>query len=225
MLIAFEGQDGVGKTELLRATYTELTRQGIAATTVDEFSNGPYGQRLRKALARDKFLRPVRGEAATVLTRALEIVADLYYLDELVIAPAIEAGQVVLKDRHLDTVLYTQVPLLIAASAGRTQSRVMSWLSILLSELHYTPALTVYVDAPMEDRLKRIKRRRLERAEDRARQVSREDLEVFAAREQIVQRLMAAEPQRFLTVDNSRPLAEGVSQILELIHAGRSGAS
>jgi thymidylate kinase len=225
MLIAFEGQDGASKTSLLRATCTELTRQSIPAITVDEFSDSPYGQRLVDALARDKFLRPVLGEPATVLTRALEIVADLYYLDERVIAPALEAGYVVLKDRHMDTIFYTLLPALVQPETAHTESRALTWLSMMLSQLRYRPTVTVYVDAPLAVRLERIKKRPRQFDEDRARKVSRADLEVIAARERVVRHLMAAEPERFLTIVNDRPLPEGMAQVLGLIHAWRSGVS
>lgn len=225
MLIAFEGQDGAGKTSLLRATYTELTRQSIPAVVVDEFSDSPYGQRLLEAVARDKFLRPAPGEPATALTRALEIVADLYYLDEQVIAPALGAGYVVLKDRHLATVLYTQVPTLVRAGAWPTDSQAMTWLSVMMSGLRYSPAVTVYVNAPLEVRLARINKRPRHFDEDRAHKVSHEDVEVFTARERIVRRLVAAEPSRFLTIENDRSLPEGVSRVLALVHSRRSDVS
>ncbi|MGH3759881.1 dTMP kinase [Actinophytocola sp.] len=224
MLITFEGQDGSGKTSLLRATYTALTRLGVPAITVDEFSDSPYGQRLLETLARDKFLRPVLGEPATARIRALEIVSDLYYLDERVITPAIQAGYVVLKDRHLDTVFFTQAQFLMQASE-RSPTRAMRWLSGLLSELRSPPAATVYVDAPLGVRLARIRKRPDRFGEDRAHQVSQEDLDVFAAREQIIRQLIAGAPARFLVVDNSRPLSEGVTQVLDLVRTWHSGAS
>src|SRR5579875_3143650 len=112
MLVAFEGQDGAGKTALLEAVHAELQTRGIASVVVEEFSDSPHGQRLVSAVARDKFLRPASGTADTYFTRALEEVADLYYLDERVIGPALTRGQVVLKDRHRDTILCMQVPAL-----------------------------------------------------------------------------------------------------------------
>lgn len=225
MLIAFEGQDGAGKSALLRAVFTELTRQGVATRAVDEFSNSPYGKRLVDALERDKFMRPTPGEAATTLTRILDVVADLYYFDERVIGPALQAGHVVLKDRHLDTVLYTAVPELVATGAVTTDSEALTWLSMMLSRLRYRPVVTVYVDAPLHVRLARIKKRPRRFPEDRGRKVSREDLAVFTARESVAKRLMAAEPARFVVVDNSRPLSEGVSQVLALVHSLRPDLS
>ncbi|MGH3567886.1 MAG: dTMP kinase [Pseudonocardia sp.] len=222
MLIAFEGQDGAGKTSLLRAACTELTRQGVRAVVVDEFSDSPYGQRLLEAVAHDKFLRPVQNEPETMLTRVLDIVADLYYLDERVIAPALETGHVVLKDRHLDTIFYTLVPTLVEAGTSRTESRALTWLSIMLSKLLHKPTFTVFVDAPLDVRLERIQQRTRHLREDRANSVSDEDLAIFAARERIIRQLIAAEPARFLTVHNGNtPLHAGVRQVLALVASRR----
>jgi thymidylate kinase len=228
MLISFEGQDGAGKTSLLQAVHVELTRRGIASVVVGEFSDSPYGQRLEAALARDKFLRPQVGDPATVVTRALDIVADLYYLDEQVIGPALAAGQVVLKDRHFDTIFYTLVPVLTEVGTARAQSRALAWLSALVSKLRHFPAATVLVDAPLEVRLDRIhwRTRHSPEPEHRAHDISGEDLAIFAAREQILRQLVAAEPARFSTVDNgTAPLHEGVRQVLALVTARVSGKS
>lgn len=220
MLIAFEGQDGAGKTTLLNAVYQELHQSGVPSVVVEEFSDSPYGQRLVEAVARDKFLRPVVGEPTTALTRALDMVADLYYLDERVIGPALARGDVVLKDRHLDTLLYTLVPILAAAGAIENEERAQTWLSILLSELRHRPAVTVYVEAPLHVRLERIRSRELPEA--RAHDVSVADLEVFAARECVVQRLMSEQPARFVVLGNNRPLIKGVNEILGLVHSWRA---
>lgn len=91
MLVSFEGQDGAGKTALLVAVHEGLQRLGMPSVVVEEFSCSPYGQRLIEAVARDKFLRPVPGDTATFRTRALEVVADLYYQDEREIAPRLRA--------------------------------------------------------------------------------------------------------------------------------------
>lgn len=218
MLVSFEGQDGAGKSSLLRAVFTELTRRGVIAVAVEEFSDSPYGQRLVDALGRDKLLRPTVGEPATMLTRALEVVADLYYFDERVIGPALEAGAVVLKDRHLDTVISTLVPSLVQTGAIPTDVHALTWLSVLLGELRHPPDMTVYVDPPLDVRVARIRDRRQRRVEVRGNHVSDEDLAVFAARAREMQQLIAAKPDRFITVRNSnRELDEGVRQVVARI--------
>lgn len=218
MLVTFEGQDGVGKTTLLSSVQVALTKRGISSMVVEEFSSSPYGQRLVEAVVRDKFLRPAPGEPATVVNRSLEIVADLYYQDEREIDPALQQGQVVLKDRYVDTVLYTLVPTLVSAGVIREEDRALAWLKILCSKLRHRPTLTVFVEAPLSVRLQRIAARTRDLQEERANEVSGEDIEVFAAREHILRRLISEEPARFVVVDNGNlPLAEGTRAIVEVI--------
>lgn len=218
MLVAFEGQDGAGKTTLLTAVHEELARRGIASTVVEEFSDSPYGQRLVDALTRDKFLLPVAGDQATVLTRAIEIVTDLYYLDETVIGPALARGHIVLKDRHRDTNLYTLIPTLVGSGAIASTERALTWLSILMSELRHPPDLTIYVNTPLSVRLERIKQRQRHLAEHRANDVSEEDLAVFAARERVIKLLIDHEPSRFMVVNNGdRPIEKGVREVVEMV--------
>lgn len=225
MLIAFEGQDGAGKTSLLEAVRRQLERESIPVVTVSEFSDSPYGIRLLDALTRDKFLRPVADEA-TSLTRALDIVADLYYLDEHFIDPALADGVVVLKDRHVHTIFTTQVPALTAAGAIGSESRALTWLSVLMSELRHKPNLTVYVDAPLEVRLDRIKNRTRNVAEARAEKIGSDDLAIFAERERLMRLLINEEPERFLIVNNgSRPLDEGVKEVVSRISAQQPSES
>lgn len=225
MLVSFEGQDGAGKTALLTTVHGELQRQGLSSAVVEEFSQSPYGQRLTEAVARDKFLRPVGDEEATLRTRALEIVADLYYQDEREIGPALQQGHVVLKDRHLDTIFYTLTPSLIDGSAERDENRGLTWLNVLCSELRHRPALTVYVDAPLALRVQRIHARQRHLQEERPHEVSPEDIEVFAARERIVRQLMRKEPSRFLVLDNSRPLIEGATAVIKAIRTQLASSS
>lgn len=217
MLITFEGQDSAGKTSVLEAVRQRLERQSVPVMAVSEFSDSPYGIRLLDALTQDKFLQSVTDET-TSLTRALDITSDLYYLDEHVIAPAVAAGVVVLKDRHVDTVLASQVPALTAAGAVSSESRALTWLSILMSELRHKPDLTIYVDAPLEVRLDQIRSRTRRLAEAGSQKVSEDDLVVFAERDRLMRLLINEEPHRFLIVDKgSRSLYESSQEVVSRI--------
>jgi thymidylate kinase len=226
MLIAFEGQDGAGKTALLEAVHIELEQRGIESVVVEEFSDSPYGQRLIDAVARDKFLRPVADEPATHLTRALEEVTDLYYLDERVIGPAVRRGCVVLKDRHYATVLYTLVPTLVEARAVPDEDTALAWLRALLTQLRHSPDVTVYVDAPLDIRLRRIEQCTRHLVEARANQLSAADVRVFAQRDAVARRIIREEHSRFFVIDNgNRPLMEGVQEIVEMVCTRRASTT
>jgi thymidylate kinase len=218
MLVSFEGQDGAGKTAILTAVSEVLQEQSVRSVVIEEFSDSQYGRPLIEAVARDKFLRPQADEAATHLTRALEEVIDLYYLDERVIGPALRSGQVVLKDRHYDTVLYTLVPMLVDSGTVADQEMALGWLRNTLAPLRHPPDLTIYVDAPLDVRVRRIEQRRRALVEANARQVSAADIRVFARREAVARQLIAEDRQRFYVLDNgSRPVEEGAHEVVEVI--------
>src|SRR5262249_35285261 len=143
MLVSFEGQDGAGKTSVLEGVAADLRDRGMDVVTIEEFSASSYGRRLVDAVAADKFLRPVAGQDATIITRALDIAADLHYLDTRVIGPELARSAVVLKDRHVDTVLYTLAPSLLAESAFADPDAPLACLNALVAPLLFRPALTV----------------------------------------------------------------------------------
>lgn len=218
MLIAFEGQDGAGKSALLAAVHEELRDGGVDAVAVPEFSDSPYGRRLVEAVARDKFLRPLPDEPATVLTRALDEVADLYYLDESVIGPALDRGQVVLKDRHTDTLLYTLTPMLVNSGGVPGDEQALAWLHALLGQIRHRSDLIVYVEVPLPIRVERITRRERHLHEHRASEVSEDDLAVFAMRDRVIQKLQAEPACGRLVVGNGDwPIEEGAEEVLETI--------
>jgi|SRR5579875_284660 len=218
MLVSFEGQDGAGKTAVLMAVHEALARQGIASVVIEEFSDSQYGQPLIEAVARDKFLRPLPDGTATYLTRALEEVIDLYYLDERVIGPALAAGQVMLKDRHYDTALYTLVPTLVGSGTVADDETALVWLRQTLALLGHLPDLAVYVDAPLDVRVRRIEQRSRALIEANVKQVSAADLRVFARREAVARQVIAEGRQLFYVLDNgTRSIEEGAHEVTTVI--------
>jgi thymidylate kinase len=221
MLITFEGQDGAGKTAVLTAVHDSLVQLGIDSTVVEEFSDSPYGQAMIDALGRDKFLRPRAGEPATHRIRALEEVIDLYYLDQKVIGPALDRGRIVLKDRHLDTILCALVPTLCDSGTLPDDATAMVWLRATLAQLTHRPDLTVYVDAPLDTRVRRIEARQRDLVEANGRFVSDSDVAVFVQREEIARRLILDDPDRFLLLrnDDDCAITESAREVVAAIRA------
>ncbi len=216
MLVTFEGQDGAGKTTLLLATAAALTAQGVYNVVVREFSTASTGRRLLDALSRDKFLRPAPDEDATHLTRALDVIADLLYQDEAEVSPALASGAVVLKDRHVDTVLSTQAVAL--TNHGWAVPQALQWLEQVCSALAHRPDLTVHVQAPLAVRLDRLRHRARDLTEDRANDVDENDVVIFDSRDAVMRDLTAREPGRFVLVPNGEAAIElGTERILRAI--------
>ncbi|GLZ42832.1 hypothetical protein [Actinokineospora sp. NBRC 105648] len=224
MLIAFEGLGGAGVSSLVRSVHTELTRRGVPASRVPEFSHSEPGHRLLAASDRDWFPRGGPDEVdATALTRALEVVADLYYLDERVIEPALDRGEVVLKDRHRAGVLSSLVPDLVASGAIEGESRAIEWLAALVSQVRHHPTVTVFVLASPTTRLDRL-RARARRAGARPRH-SDEDVGALRRREFMLRGMLPDHPGGVVTIDNgARPLEVATGEVVELVMARRDPA-
>jgi len=98
-LVAFEGIDGSGKTTLLANVAAALRGAGRDVVETREPTDGPHGRRIREAARANTSVDPEEELAWFVADRREHV--------ERVIAPALDAGRVVLTDRYfLSSVAY-----------------------------------------------------------------------------------------------------------------------
>lgn len=98
--VVLEGAAGTGKSTLLDALGEELRDHGESVTTVPEFADAEVGDFMTRTLSvygGEEF----RERALSLTAGAL---ASLSYQAETVIRPALDAGDVVLTERYLDSV-------------------------------------------------------------------------------------------------------------------------
>jgi dTMP kinase len=93
--IVLEGADGAGKTTQANRLAAELERRGLAVTRVREPGGTPIGEKVRAVL-----LDP-ENEVMDARAELLLFMASRAQLCRDVIAPAIDAGRVVIADRFL----------------------------------------------------------------------------------------------------------------------------
>jgi dTMP kinase len=141
--VVFEGLDGAGTTTQLALLRDWLTGRGMSVDVTKEPSTGPIGAVLRQAVDGDIDFDPV--------TLALAFAADRSdHLRHPVtgISAALEAGRWVLSDRYVISSL--------AYQSG--QGVDLEWLRTI--NAFAVPAdLTVFIDTPPEECLRRIERR------------------------------------------------------------------
>ena len=101
LFVAFEGGEGVGKSTQIARAAAWLRGDGYDVVETREPGGTPLGQELRRLV-----LDP--GRHVTRRAEALIYAADRAHHVETVIRPALEAGQVVLTDRYLDSTLAYQ---------------------------------------------------------------------------------------------------------------------
>ena len=181
--VVFEGADGVGKS-------TQLTRLeeylgspaggGHRVLTTREPGGTPLGVELRQAI--------MHGDHVAPRAEALLYAADRAHHIATKVRPALEAGEVVLQDRYLDSSIVYQGG---ARGLGDEVERISRWATERL-----LPDLTVVLDMEPDPA-------RMARDLDR---VERETIEKAAQMRQGFLTLAAREPGRYAVIDAGRAI-------------------
>ena len=195
VFIAFEGGEGSGKSTqtVLLKKYLESIGEQVLTT------REPGGTELGKSL-RTILLDPATG-AISPRSEALLYAADRAHHVYLTIRPALEAGQVVITDRYLDSSIAYQ-------GAGRVLqpsevARISRWATESL-----TPTLTIILDIPAEKGLARL---------DGADRIEQESLAFHERVRREFLNLANVDPERYFVVDATQGEAEISRQINERV--------
>ena len=203
LFVTCEGGDGAGKT-----TQATLLEEWLTAAGRDVVRTREPGGTEVGVLIRDIVLHH-RGEVAP-RAEALLYAADRAHHIETVVRPALERGDVVIQDRYLDSSVAYQ-------GAGRVLGRdEVRSLSLWATE-GLLPDLTVLLD--LDPAAARLRLDADDKPFDRL-EAERETFHVRVREEFLA--LAAAEPERFLVLDASRPahrLADAVRERLESLLA------
>ncbi|QEO13649.1 dTMP kinase [Agromyces intestinalis] len=200
LFITFEGGDGSGKTT--QAGLLEAWLHGLGRTVVRTREPGgtDVGLEVRELVLHH------RGEIAP-RAEALLYAADRAHHVATLVRPALARGEVVVQDRYIDSSVAYQ-------GAGRVLDpdevrRVSEWATEGLR-----PDLTVLLDLD-ED----AARARLDAAPRRFDRLEAEASEFHARVRAAYLELAAAEPDRFLVVDATRPVDEISAAVRERVEA------
>ncbi|TYP84777.1 dTMP kinase [Blastococcus xanthinilyticus] len=182
VLIAFEGGEGAGKSTQVRRLQEWLTQEGLVARATFEPGATPPGAGIR-SIVLDKAQVGIAPRS-----EALLYAADRAQHVHEVLRPALEAGEVVITDRFVDSSLAYQ-------GAGRTipldDVRMLSrWATGGME-----PDLTVLLDLPPEVGLARARGRAT------ADRLESESLEFHQRVRRTFQELAEADPDRYLVLD------------------------
>jgi dTMP kinase len=182
VLIAFEGGEGAGKSTQVRRLQEWLTNEGLVSRATFEPGATPSGAGIR-AIVLDRAHTGIapRSEALLYAADRAQHVHD-------VLRPALDAGEVVITDRFVDSSLAYQ-------GAGRTipidDVRMLSrWATQGLR-----PDLTILLDLPPEVGLARARGRAV------ADRLESESLDFHQRVRQTFRALAEADPDRYLVLD------------------------
>lgn len=196
--VTFEGGEGAGKTTQLLRLAKNLGAAGISVTTTREPGGTPAAEAIRKFLLSGA-ARSLGPEAEALLLAAAR--AD--HLDKL-IRPALTQGSWVLCDRFTDSTRAYQGAAGVDPDLIEALERIAVWPT--------TPDLTLILDLPVEIGLVRVAARAAA-AEILPDRFERDTVAEHQRRRRIFLEIAAAEPERCVVLDASRPEGE-VAEII-----------
>jgi dTMP kinase len=196
LLLAFEGGEGAGKSTQARLLAIWLREQGYDVVSTQEPGATKVGMRLRALLLDTAHV------GLSPLAETLMYAADRAEHVAAVIRPALERGSVVVTDRYVDSSLaYQGVGRLLPVSEVASLNQ---WATGGL-----VPDLTILLDLSPAAGLGR-RERSADRLEAEPTEFHQRVRSGFLA-------LAAAEPERYLVLDATRPPAEISREIQERI--------
>ena len=204
--ITFEGGDGTGKTTQLRLVESYLRELNRSCVLTREPGGTALGRMLRDVLLE------VGDEEIAQSSELFLYLADRAQHVKQIIAPALNAGKIVLCDRFGDSTLAYQ---------GYGRGFDLDWLRRLndTATEGLRPDLSILLDCPVDVGLPRTARRGAQSLDGRPREdrFEREKLEFHEKVRQGFLALARAEAERFRVIDASRPVAEVAKQIRRII--------
>ena len=198
LFLTFEGGDGAGKSTQAALLEEHLVGIGREVVRTREPGGTDLGVELREIVLHRRGEMEPRAEA-------LIYAADRAHHIATLVRPALERGAIVLQDRYLDSSVAYQ-------GAGRvldaTEIRDLS----LWATGGLLPDVTVLLDLD-----ETVGRERLDGARTRYDRLEAEASDFHARVRSAYLELAAAEPERFLVLDGSRPVDELAAAIRDRV--------
>jgi dTMP kinase len=189
LFITLEGGDGSGKSTQAALLGEWLAAEGREIVRTREPGGTPFGTEVREIVLHS------RGEISP-RAEALLYAADRAHHIATKVRPALERGEIVIQDRYLDSsVAYQGAGRVLDASEIRE-------LSLWAAE-GLLPDVTILLDLD-----ENVARDRLDSANKKFDRLEAEKSEFHARVRHAFLALAAAEPERFLVLDATAPIAE-----------------
>ena len=187
MFFTLEGSEGVGKSTLIESLKDFFKENKIDFLFTREPGGTKEGQEIRKILLDQSLdLNPY---AETFL-----LLADRIQHVEKIIRPALQSNNHVLSDRYVESTFAYQ-----GAGRGLNQRELEGFIK----NLNFPePNLTIYLDLPVQEGLKRVKNR------GKTDRFERENLIFFEKIRSFYLDLVKKDPQRYFLIDASIPIDE-----------------
>ncbi|KZX21335.1 dTMP kinase [Rathayibacter tanaceti] len=198
LFVTLEGGDGAGKTTQAALLEEWLRSRGETVLRTREPGGTEVGVRIREIVLHHRGDIDPRAEALLYAADRAQHIGTL-------VRPAIERGEIVVQDRYIDSsVAYQGAGRVLDAAEVR---RLSEWAT---GDLR--PDLTVLLDLDPS-----VARTRLDSSRTRFDRLESEKAEFHGRVRHAFLALAAADPERFLVVDASRPVAEIAAEVRDRV--------
>ena len=197
LFITFEGADGCGKTTQLKLLAEYLQKNGVDVLVTREPGAKGLGEKLRDILLNYDGVVSDRCEAFLFL-------ADRAQHIDTIVTPAVDAGKIVLCDRHIDSTAAYQ-------GYGRGQDIEQINKLNMIATSGRKPDLTIVFDIDAETSLARVGS-----TKDR---MESSGIEFFNRVRDGYLKIAALEPNRIKVLDATKSIDEVQQDVIELINS------
>ena len=203
LFVSFEGGDGAGKSTQINRLADRLREQGYAVTVSREPGGTPGAEAVRHVVLDTSAAEPFGPYLEAMLFAA----ARNDHVEQK-IRPALQKGHVVLVDRFMDSTRVYQ---------GASENLDPAFLETLerVAVAGVIPDLTIILDLPPEEGLKRAHARRDPDAQ--ADRYEKEDVAAHEVRREAFLDIARREPERCRVVDASGTPDEVAGQVWEIV--------
>lgn len=210
MFITFEGMEGCGKSTQVERLGKSLESRGVRVILTFEPGATPAGETIRRILL-DRGNRDLVPMAELCLYEA-----DRAQHVARVVRPALERGDWVVCDRFFDaTVVYQGL------ARGQEMALIRNLNRTVTGGLK--PDLTVLLDCPVEEGLRRALQRDRSRSDAGQDRFERETLDFHSAVRDGYLEVARSEPDRFVVIDATQGPDEVESQVLRSVEPWLAG--
>jgi len=210
VFITFEGMEGCGKSTQVERLGKSLESRGVRVILTFEPGATPAGETIRRILL-DRGNRDLVPMAELCLYEA-----DRAQHVARVVRPALERGDWVVCDRFFDaTVVYQGL------ARGQEMALIRNLNRTVTGGLK--PDLTVLLDCPVEEGLRRALQRDRSRSDAGQDRFERETLDFHSAVRDGYLEVARSEPDRFVVIDATQGPDEVESQVLRSVEPWLAG--
>jgi dTMP kinase len=207
--VTFEGPEGSGKTTQIELLAEHLRTLGHDVVMTREPGGTPIGDQIRA------IVHAVENTAMVAETEILLYSASRAQLVQQVVRPALAADKVVLSDRYADsTMAYQGYGRGLELAALRQITRFATG--------GLEPDLTMYLDCPVEEGLRR-KQKAMAQSAGEWNRLDRETVAFHRRVRQGYLTLAAAEPERWLVLDAGQPVESLHEEIRSAVRNALAG--